>query len=260
MSQEKPRRGRDEQFRQQEPVKYGDVFNVSGEVASSAIAPGDAAKLQSAENQVLGATQKGGPAAVMQSAASENVRAGLVGRDDISDVAKDKGASVSEIKVGPNRVITETVGREVLGQFVEPNVPMNAPARALDRDAITVGEALEASAVSVAGDKPVDQSDAAAIQAAGVRATGSDEIKAGGIGAKAQSAATHNARTIPFEQKITISDVLSDAKEKLGGDKAVTREDAEAVIGAEIRNKPDMTTTPGGVAASVAAAASLNQN
>lgn len=51
-----------------------------------------------------------------------------------------------------------------------------------------------------------------------------------------------------------------DAKQKLPADKQVTREDAEGVIGAEIRNKPDMKTTPGGVAASVAAAATLNQN
>lgn len=53
---------------------------------------------------------------------------------------------------------------------------------------------------------------------------------------------------------------MEDAREKLPADKAVTREDAEGVIGAEIRNKPDMRTTPGGVAASMAAAATLNQN
>lgn len=47
---------------------------------------------------------------------------------------------------------------------------------------------------------------------------------------------------------------------KLQADKVVTREDAEGVIGAELRNKLDMKTTPGGVAASMAAAATLNQN
>lgn len=41
-------------------------------------------------------------------------------------------------------------------------------------------------------------------------------------------------------------------------DKAVTREDAEGVISAEKKNKRDMSTTPGGVAASMAAAARLN--
>lgn len=40
----------------------------------------------------------------------------------------------------------------------------------------------------------------------------------------------------------------------------MTREDAEGVIGAELRNNPNMSTTPGGVAASMAAAARLNQN
>lgn len=30
-------------------------------------------------------------------------------------------------------------------------------------------------------------------------------------------------------------------------DKAVTREDAQGVIGAEVRNKADMSTTPGGL-------------
>lgn len=39
----------------------------------------------------------------------------------------------------------------------------------------------------------------------------------------------------------------------------MTREDAEGVIYAEIRNKEDLTANPGGVAAAVAAAARLNQ-
>ncbi|XP_061359084.1 late embryogenesis abundant protein D-34-like [Gastrolobium bilobum] len=242
---------------QEQPIKYGDVFNVSGELASKPIMPRDAALMQATENQALGQTQKGGPAAVMQSAATVNTTAGLVGRDDISEVARDQGVSISETKAGGNRIITESVGNQVVGQFVEPDVPMNAPAIALDPNAITIGEALEASAVTRAGNKPVDQSDAAAIQAAEMRATGNNELEPGGLGATAQSAATRNTRTL---QKTTLSDVLSDAREKLPADKAVTREDAEGVIGAELRNKLDMRTTPGGVAASVAAAATLNQN
>lgn len=52
-----------------------------------------------------------------------------------------------------------------------------------------------------------------------------------------------------------------DASGRLAADKAVTREDAEGVISAEIRNKYyDMSTTPGGVAASMVAVARLNQN
>nr|KYP43330.1 hypothetical protein KK1_035233 [Cajanus cajan] len=244
----------------QEAIKYGDIFNVSGELASKPIAPRDAALMQATENEALGQTQKGGPAALMQSAAALNAGAGLVGRRDISDVAREQGVSVSETKVGGGRVITESVGRHVVGQFVEPDVPMHTPATALEKDAVTIGEALEASALTEAGDKAVEESDAAAIQAAEMRATGRNETEAGGLGAAAQSAATWNTRSVGQTQKTTLSDVLTDAKEKLPVDKAVTREDAEAVIGAELRNKLDMRTTPGGVAASMATAATLNQN
>ncbi|KAK7345886.1 hypothetical protein VNO77_16501 [Canavalia gladiata] len=243
-----------------DPIKYGDVFNVSGELASKPIAPRDAALMQATENEALGQTQKGGPASVMQSAAAVNTDAGIVGRQDISDVAREQGVSVSQTKVGVNRVITESVGGQVVGQFVEPDVPMNSPGMALEPDAITIGEALEASAVAGAGDKPVDHSDAAAIQAAEMRATGKNETEPGGLGARAQSAATHNTRTPSYFHKTTLSHVLADAKEKLPTDKHVTREDAEGVIAAELRNKPDMKTTPAGVAASVAAAAAINQN
>ncbi|XP_058770896.1 late embryogenesis abundant protein 3-like isoform X2 [Vicia villosa] len=126
------------------------------------------------------------------------------------------------------------------------------------KNAITIGEALEASPLTPAGDKPLDQSDAAAIQAAEMRATGKNETEPGGLGAIAQSAATRNSRTMPL-QKTTLADVVTGAREKLGADKAVTREDAERVIGAELRNKDDMKTTPVGVAGSMAAAATLNQ-
>ena len=43
-------------------------------------------------------------------------------------------------------------------------------------------------------------------------------------------------------------------------DKPATRQDAEKVAGAEMRNDPLLTTHPTGVAASVAAAARLNEN
>ncbi|GFZ02846.1 seed maturation protein [Actinidia rufa] len=51
-----------------------------------------------------------------------------------------------------------------------------------------------------------------------------------------------------------------DAPAKLPSDKLVMRRDAEGVIGAEVRNDPNLATHPGGVAASVAAAAMLNQS
>jgi hypothetical protein len=205
MSQEQLQRPQAEQFPQQEPIKYGDVFNVSGELASQPIKPKDAALMQAKENQALGQTQKGSPASVMQSAAAVNTAVGLVNRDDMSGIAKNQGVSVSERKVGANRVITESI----VGQFVEPDVPMNDPGLVLDPDAITIGEALEASGLTPAGDKPLEQSDAAAIQAAEMRATGKNHTEPGGLGAIAQSAATKNTRTMPALQKTTLADVVS---------------------------------------------------
>lgn len=93
---------------------------------------------------------------------------------------------------------------KVVAQYVEPPVPMASPGGALDRDAITIGEALEASALT-AGDKPIEQSDAAAIQAAEMRATGRNEIAPGGAAAVAQYAASVNPRDV---NKTKLGDVL----------------------------------------------------
>ncbi|TXG63674.1 hypothetical protein EZV62_010668 [Acer yangbiense] len=250
-----------DQFPQQQSIKYGDIFDVSGELASKPVTPGDAASMEAAENSLLGQTQKGGPAAIMQSAAAVNEKAGLVRHRALTDITRDQGVTISETIVdGANRIITESVGDQVVAQYAKPNVATGTPGNVLDPDSITIGEALEVSALS-AGDKAIDQSDVAAIYAAEMRAAGTNEIKPGGIGATAQSAATHNEQTLFLGAKTTISDVLADASTKMGSyDKAVTREDAEEVISAEIRNKPDMKTTPGGVGASMAAAARINQN
>lgn len=175
---------------------------------------------------------------------------------------------------------------------------------AAEGSAITIGEALEAAAQTM-GHKPVDQSDAAAIQAAEVRATGSNEITPGGLAASAQSAAAHNEQVVRDEDKIKLCDILTvwlilsvcttalvisitdplifscslsmiflvqvsqffllletaqDATAKLPADKVATGQDAEGVISAELRNNPILATQPGGVAASVAAAARLNES
>ncbi|KAI7991403.1 Late embryogenesis abundant protein 31 [Camellia lanceoleosa] len=246
MSQKQGRRSM-----QEEAIKYGDLFDVSGELASKPIAPQDAATMQAAENMALGNTQKGGVAAVMQSAAAVNERGGAVGHYDYTDVAREtergEASSSRQILVS------------VVGQYTQPGTGQgrSPAAPAINRDAITIGEALEASALS-AGNKPVDQSDAAAIQAAEMKATGSNEIASGGVAATAQSAATRNVRTMLDEDKTKLADVLEDASVKLASDKPVTREDAEGIIVAELRNDPRMATHHGGVADSVAAAARLN--
>ncbi|KAL4384885.1 hypothetical protein GQ457_15G023080 [Hibiscus cannabinus] len=260
MSQQQPRRPQPDQSRDHEdPIKYGDVFNVTGELASKPVAPLDAAAMQSAETTVLGQTRRSGPAAVMQSAADVNRRAGVV-RHDRTDVTGDEGVTVTKSTAGGESWITEAVEGQVVGQYIQPEAPGDTtPEASFITDPITVGEALEAAALSAA-DKPIEQSDAAAIQAAERRATGCNETLPGCVAAEAQSAATRNSRTMRSEDKTTLSDVLSDASRMLPRDKVVSREDADRVVAAEMRNNPDMRTTPGGVAASMAAAARVNEN
>lgn len=110
MSQQQPRRPQADQ----EPIKYGDVFEVSGELADKPIAPQDAAMMQTAETRVFGQTQKGGPAASMQSAATRNERAGLVSHTAVTDVAGQKGVTVAETDLPGSRIITESVAGQVL--------------------------------------------------------------------------------------------------------------------------------------------------
>ncbi|EOY05695.1 Late embryogenesis abundant protein D-34 isoform 2 [Theobroma cacao] len=147
----------------------------------------------------------------------------------------------------------------VLGQYVQATPVPTTQIGVIQQTAITIGEALEATAQTTR-DKPVDQSDAAAIQAAEVRATGSNVIIPGGLAATAQSAAAQNASVNRNEEKIRLNEVLTGATAKLPADKAVTRQDDEGVVSAELRNNPNVATRPGGVAASIAAAARLNEN
>ncbi|KAM0944108.1 putative Late embryogenesis abundant protein, SMP subgroup [Dioscorea sansibarensis] len=263
MSQGQPRRGEvpiGVQEPKPEPIKYGDVFEVSGALAGEAVKPEDAAMMQAAETAALGHTQPGGPAAVMQSAAEENERAGIVSHDEASDLTAQLGVSVTESHLPGLHQVTESVAGQVVAQYpspAPPSPPGGAPKTNI-RDVISIGEALEAVALT-AGDKPVSRSDAAAIQAAEARVNGGAVATSGGLAAEAQAAAAANELTMSNDNKTTLSDVLSDASKKLGGDKEATREDAERVVGAELRNNPAMFTRPGGVADTVAAAARLNQ-
>lgn len=97
----------------------------------------------------------------------------------------------------------------MVGRYAQPTPVAKATAAGfMQQNSITIGEALEASA-QTAGDRPIDQSDAAAIQAAEVRATGSSVISPGGLAAMAQSAAVYNAGTEREQDKIKLTDVLS---------------------------------------------------
>lgn len=113
MSQQQPQRPQAGEA-QADPIKFGDVFPiVQGELARESIKPQDAAMMQSAENLVMGQTQKGGPAAVMQSSATKNEQAGLVGHGDASDLPADRGVTVTETDLPGRRMITETVAGQV---------------------------------------------------------------------------------------------------------------------------------------------------
>uniref|UniRef100_A0ACD5WDU0 Uncharacterized protein n=1 Tax=Avena sativa TaxID=4498 RepID=A0ACD5WDU0_AVESA len=264
MSQGQPRRpaSPSEQAQGQDgAIRYGDVFPaVSGGLAKKPVAPQDAATMQSAENMVFGETIKGGPAATMQSAAMRNERMGVVAHDQATDVTAEQGVSVSETRVPGGRIVTEFVAGQAVGQYLEPDDAAAAGAGGGrgDEAKVTIGEALEAAGYT-AGTKPVERSDAAAIQAAEVRATGLDGNIPGGLAAQAQSAADANAWASRGDYKATLGDVLSDATAKLAADKEVETDDAARVAFAETRNKQDVTARPGGVAASMAAAARLNK-
>ncbi|MFS7994152.1 putative Late embryogenesis abundant protein, SMP subgroup [Helianthus anomalus] len=251
----------DQQQNKKHPITYGDVFPVSGELATKPVAPQDAAMMQAAEATVLGRTQKGGTAAAMQAAATVNERAGLVSRQDLT-VTGDQGVTVTATELPGARVVTETVAGQVVGRYVDATPVLQQQGGdgvgvLHQQGAITIGEALEATA-RTAGDKTVEQSDAAAIQAAEVRATGSNVLIPGGLAAQAQSAATLNTSTRQ-EDKVKLCEILTDATVKLPADKAATREDAEGVLSAERRNTADMTDHPAGISASISAAANLNE-
>ncbi|OIW06647.1 hypothetical protein TanjilG_04041 [Lupinus angustifolius] len=239
-------------MRPQDPIKYGDVFHVSGDLAQKPIAPEHAKKMQSAETHILGKTVPAGVAASMQSAATINQRDGLLGN---RDVTYNPGVTATQTHLPGRRIITESVAGQVVGQYVEATSQEEEEED--ESNKITIGEAMEGTAHTV-GEKAVEESDAAAIQAAEVRATRNHVIKAGGgVGASAESAAAYNTQCKRDEDKIKMRDIVSDAKTKLGEDKVATGEDAVCVTGAELRN--NNTLTPAGLSASIAAAANLNQ-
>ncbi|KAJ0253100.1 Late embryogenesis abundant protein 47 [Hirschfeldia incana] len=173
----------------------------------------------------------------------------------ITNDVKQEAENIPATENREKGVVADASGGQAEGDANEKNVVASSPA---SEGIITIGEALEA-AVLTAGNKPVEWSDAAAIQAAEVRATGRTNIMPGGVAACAQSAATLNARANSEDDKTTLAVVLTGARSKLPSDKPATRKDAEGVTGADMRNDPHLTTYPTGVAASVAAAARINQ-
>ncbi|RLN42296.1 late embryogenesis abundant protein D-34-like [Panicum miliaceum] len=254
---------------QDRPGGRGDVFAVEGELARTPIAPQDAAMMQAAESAVLGRAPRGGTAAAMQSAARRNERLGVVARDE---AAAEGGVSVTEARVpAPASSLSSSPTRwyHPVGQYIEAAEDDAADGAAAEagelggggqagaaRDGtkITIGEALEATAFS-AGDQPVEPSDAAAIAAAEARVSGTDEAPPDGLAARARAAADANANAVASRGRV----LPYDATSRLGADKEVEREDAARMVGTEVRGGPGEAARPGGVAASIAAAARLNR-
>ncbi|KAJ8493100.1 hypothetical protein OPV22_014821 [Ensete ventricosum] len=294
MSQEQPRRPCHEQ---DAGIRYGDVFTVTGDLADRPVAPRDAAMMQSVECTVFGHTPKGGAAAVMESAAARNEQRRAVGHSQFSDIPRDQGVTVVQTDIPDqpgHRLVTEYVAGQAVSQYVinegaalggqgggasggynwDGSSPggqggggnrstggretgAGNPARGGYR--VTIGEALEATA-KTAGDKPVEPSDAAAIQAAESAATGVSSVLMGGVAAAARAAVVANTWADREDEETKLGDVLVDAATRMPADKEATRQDAERVVGAEIRSSPNLEMRPGGVAATVAAAARLNES
>ncbi|KAL2935695.1 Late embryogenesis abundant protein 32 [Bienertia sinuspersici] len=221
MAQQQPKKESDGP-EQQNAIKYGDVFHVSGQTSEKPILPEDAASMESAEKIVMGQSPIGGPASVMRSAADVNVDLGLV---DPNSRRTTEGIRVTKSNVEGTPIVTESINNERL---------------------VTIGETLEAVA-HCAGNQAIDKADAAAIAAAEKRAVGANAPPGWGLGAQARNAADWNAKAPRDELVTTIDDVLKDASLKLPHDKAVTREDANVIMEAEVKNDPEMTTTIGGV-------------
>ncbi|XP_062005083.1 late embryogenesis abundant protein D-34-like isoform X1 [Rosa rugosa] len=245
MSQEQPRRPVEDE--QQGGEQYGDSYLelaakvVADKDADSAVQSPVGLKLINADDFSTKKTEHPGRRVVPESVGGQ-------GTSQNSRQVDEKERKICELA----KVVAQYSQRGPLSALITGQPIGGASSQ------ITIGEALEATAMT-AGQKPVEWSDAAAIQAAEVRATGRTNIVPGGVAAAAQSAATLNARATRDEDKTKLADILADATSKLPADKPATRRDAEGVTGAEMRNDPYLTTHPTGVAASVAAAARLNQ-
>ncbi|KAK2647022.1 hypothetical protein Ddye_022217 [Dipteronia dyeriana] len=247
------------QQQQREPIKYGDAFNISGDLANKHVAPRDAAMMQAAETAAFGDTQRGGPADVMTTAAVINEQAGLVGRGDVTDIARSQGVTITGTRVPGASMVTETFAGQVVGQRLQvASEAAAAAAGEVEQDKLTIGQALEAT-IQTAGNKPVEYSDAAAVAEAEMRATGRNVVIQGGYAASAHSAAAYNTGMISDENKIKLKDVLAGASSGFPT-KEVTRADAEAVVHTEQRNNLNLPTHPGGIGTSMDTAARLNED
>ncbi|KAI4369427.1 hypothetical protein MLD38_017866 [Melastoma candidum] len=103
---------------QEQPIRYGDVFpELHGVLAEMPATTREAAMMQTAKTMMLGRTTRGGLAAVMQSAAARNEKAG--------------------------RLITETIGGQIVGKYRQRTpLHMMTPATIYQHDNVVVDERI----------------------------------------------------------------------------------------------------------------------
>ncbi|CAN6252107.1 unnamed protein product [Urochloa humidicola] len=137
----------------------------------------------------------------------------------------------------------------------ESSAPTEAP--------VTVGQALQAAALSPAGARPVDRADASAVEAAEKSATGLGRVVPGGVAAAVQQAAETNEQEAAAEEgkvAVTLRDVLGKAPKLMqAGDRAATWVDAEKVAAATGGSAGMEGGGMGEVADALAAAAQINE-
>ncbi|KAL6600493.1 hypothetical protein ACP70R_022630 [Stipagrostis hirtigluma subsp. patula] len=118
-----PVQGKEAAPAHQGPIKYGDAFEVKGELAGQPIAPRDAAAMRAAEEQVEGVPvpqESGGGFSVggfMEQAAQYNEALGAVQPGQASDAAANKGVNVTQDAVAGGRIVTEFVAGQAVGQY-----------------------------------------------------------------------------------------------------------------------------------------------
>ncbi|KAK8340070.1 hypothetical protein V6Z12_A08G077300 [Gossypium hirsutum] len=191
MSQGQPIKPQADQLSNQEGIKYGDVFDVTSGLASKTIAPRDVAIMLEAETEVLRKPLDTGANAVMYSAATANLRVGVVGPDESNEMVEREDVAVSKSTDAQGKlVVNEAIADHVISYYNPYDLrgitlsPSPSPSPTIinaaapttgdvvDQSGIAIREALEATILSV-GDKPVEQGDAATIRVAKARAASS---------------------------------------------------------------------------------------
>ncbi|KAI3408242.1 uncharacterized protein J3R85_020418 [Psidium guajava] len=195
------------------------VASVEGELADKPLALKNAALKQTAENLTLGQVQKGAAATAMQSAATQH--------DSVNEIVAERGGNVAASDLPGLRLIVESIGRQVLGQYSQ-----QAP--------------LEAGPLV-----PENKN----------RPSGDGDSTVGGPNHDWRSPGSHSSdgrrRACGRENEVGRC-FIGGASSKLPSDKPAMHADAEGVTAAEMRNDPFLTAHPVGVATNSGSGGQIN--